>query len=272
MEKKIKNERTKEEFILNEFIKDELILDSEYFLKANIMYPDSKLRNQDFRVRMHKSLDYAKEPSLIEILLPISSNSLYYALPFCNEITSLGDYYNISGVYVFYGYSSDSTPQVLYVGESNDIWGRIVEHISGNSNLKKVVFDENIYEPFKYIRWVEIYNLDATNFIHRKLLEQAMIAVKKPLHNNFREKRAYSADIKYRDYLLREKEVTKEISITWSKKTWDLKALSYEYYKEKHNLIREKKPVKDMSKFEEFLHSEKDKYSDSKWSIKIENI
>ncbi|PDZ86118.1 hypothetical protein COO00_18840 [Bacillus toyonensis] len=165
-----------------------------------------------------------------------SSDSFIYAIPFCNELENIGDYYNSSGVYVFYGYSSDLKPKVLYVGESNDLCGRIVQHISGTSNLQNIELDGQNYEPFKYIRWIEIYTLDSDNANHRKMLEQALIAIKKPLHNNYTEDRTSLAERDYKNYLSREKSVINEIYVSWTIKTWEFNSLDWDYYREKYSL------------------------------------
>ncbi|PDZ86119.1 hypothetical protein [Bacillus toyonensis] len=66
---KIKEDRMKHDFKISKIIKDELNLLDEYFSKAVDLYPISHSDDLDFRVRLHKSLDYSKDPNLLEILV-----------------------------------------------------------------------------------------------------------------------------------------------------------------------------------------------------------
>lgn len=224
---KISEDRNKHDFAINKFIKNELEFNENHFLNADELYPISNSDELDFRVRVHRSVDYEKDPNLLEILIPTSSDSHIYSGPFGESLEDLGGYHKRHGVYVFYGYSSNLKPQVLYVGESTNLWGRIVQHISGNSNLKSIIIKGKIFEPFKYIRWVEIFDLDNDNANHRKLLEQVMIAVKKPLHNNFKEDRVHSAKIDYYNYLEKETSITNEI-VHWPERDWNFDTLEWE--------------------------------------------
>lgn len=116
-----------------------------------------------------------------------------------------------AGCYVFYDYDG----KVLYVGETEDLYIRFAQHLTGNSqNTKRVnieiceplydskkrevIKDEKgriinqsyEYELFKYFYKYDVYILSPeTTFEERKLFEQALFVALSPYHNSYSNKR-----------------------------------------------------------------------------------
>jgi hypothetical protein len=121
-----------------------------------------------------------------------------------NEYQNLKDHAwsGIPGVYIFY----DINGYPLYVGENTRMWQRIREHVRGSDD---VTLQNDLYSRF---RFVEIYDLGQYDSGHRKLLEQMMIFLKKPLHNRYKLGGLPEADFKS----LLKQSPTRENSFYWT--------------------------------------------------------
>lgn len=270
LEHDIPEERERTEIQIQRYIAEELILQQEFYEDARILYPKTEYPDDEkFRVRYHKSKSLEKEPNMLEILVPVAAESNILPIPFCTEsqLGELSDYYNVSGVYIFYGPDDHSRRKPLYIGESRNIWGRILEHLYGSGNTKSIKINSNSYSPYKYFRWIEIFNLDSPN--QRKLLEQALIAVKRPSHNYYTEKRDALAERNYKYYLNKHKSITSEI-VQYPKQDWDYFAYTHnsiekEYYLERYNLKKEEVPARDITNLQNYIREYESKYNDNSW-------
>ncbi|WP_236337121.1 hypothetical protein [Paenibacillus auburnensis] len=74
------------------------------------------------------------------------------------------------------------------------------------------------------------------------MLEQALIAAKKPLHNYFTEDRYHTAKERYVDYMEKRKDILKEI-VLFPKQEWDFAA--YQQYPDLKDYYLKKYKIKN---------------------------
>ncbi|MGO4350019.1 GIY-YIG nuclease family protein [Paenibacillus sp. MCAF9] len=258
-------ERERSEGLIGDFIEQDIKFNTNIYDEPNVLYPTSNYpKDEKFRVRLHKSKEAEKDPDIFEILVPASPETQIYSIPFCTDeqLEVLSSYNNSAGVYVFYGPNDNWGRTPLYIGETNDLWGRIVKHVSGSSHLNNKDKD---YSPYKYFRWVEIFALDSKN--HRKLLEQTLIAVKNPLHNCYTEDRHSNAKERYVNYMNKHIGLIDEIT-KFAEQDWDYAALELnsdleEYYLDKYDI--QKVYGRNCPTFFTYRLTHSDTYNDSQW-------
>ncbi|HHK5562311.1 TPA: GIY-YIG nuclease family protein [Bacillus thuringiensis] len=94
------------------------------------------------------------------------------------DISGLKSYKKRQGCYVFL----DINGKALYIGETNDLWKRVKEHIKGSEQTGAV---------YKFFHSVKIYEINTTgshrhrdSYYERKMLEQYLIRKLKPIRND----------------------------------------------------------------------------------------
>ncbi|PAK41204.1 hypothetical protein, partial [Priestia megaterium] len=139
----IPDERERSEILIEKYIvkNNDLLLHPDFYEDPKKLYPKGSYPNDEkFRVRQHKSRNLDCDPHMLEVLVPTVEESGIFSVPFftISNLEWLAGYYKRPGVYIFYGPSANQERVPLYIGESRDLWSRILEHLYGKGNTKKL--------------------------------------------------------------------------------------------------------------------------------------